>query len=156
MVCCVSLSDLVSKIRRHPWYELCLLPEALILLAVMRLMVLLVPFQRIASLLGLSPAPLLKPLVSPSQQLKVADSVGWAIRAMASRTPWESACLTQALAGMVMLQRRKIPALLFLGVAKSSAGPEKTAAHAWLTCGDAIITGGGDHEKYVVISSFCG
>lgn len=82
------------------------------------------------------------------------SKIGWAIQAAAARTPWESACLAQALTGMLMLSRRRGSATLYLGVAKDESGSDAMAAHAWLKCGDMILTGVSGYEAYSVISSF--
>ena len=150
---CVSSAEMLRKLQSRTWRELRLLPEALVLLGLMRLAVLLVPFQRTAGFLGLTQKNGILPDV-PSHQLSVAGTIGWAVRAMAARTPWESACLTQALAGMIMLQRRGIPAALYLGVAKDADDPKNMAAHAWLTCGDTMVTGESGYERFTVISTF--
>ncbi|MFZ4859324.1 MAG: lasso peptide biosynthesis B2 protein [Desulfuromonadaceae bacterium] len=151
----MSFPEILHKLRSRNWRELRLLPEALLLLAFMRLAVLLIPFQRTAGFLGLKPTLTSTANVSREQSCE-ADYIGWALRAMAFRTPWESACLTQALAGMIMLQRRGIPALLFLGVAKDGASPETMVAHAWLKCGNAIVTGKDGYERFTVLSTFTG
>ncbi len=59
-----------------------------------------------------------------------AKSIGRAVRTAASRTPWESKCLAQALAAALMLRWRQIPFVLTLGVAKTSNGtPASTPTH---------------------------
>jgi hypothetical protein len=55
---------------------------------------------------------------------------------------------------MVMLGRRGINTTLYLGVARDESGTEAMAAHAWLRCGAAILTGAGGVERYSAISSF--
>lgn len=151
----MSLPDILHKLRKRSWRERRLLPEALLWLGVMRLAVLLVPFQRSVAFLGLTQVGSSFSLPNP-EQTSAAAAIGWAVRGMAARTPWESSCLTQALAGMVMLQRRRVPALLFLGVAKDVTASGNLAAHAWLKCGDAVVTGEGGHDRFAVISSFAG
>ena len=151
----MSLIKVLIKLRARTWMERGLLLEAFVWLGMMRMAVLLVSFQRIANYMRLTrkeatpafPAPL---------QTRVASGIGWAVQAAAARTPWESACLTQALVGMVMLQRRGIPGILYLGVAKNLDTTINMAAHAWLKCGGDIITGGSGHERFSVISTFVG
>jgi hypothetical protein len=65
--------------------------------------------------------------------------VAWAIARMARLVPFAS-CLTQALAGQIMLARRHIGSTLHLGVAVAGAG--EFAAHAWLEKDDVILLGG--------------
>lgn len=144
-----------QKLRSRSWEERGLLLEALILLGLMRAAILLFPFQRIARWLKLitgEPPPC--QLTNPQQDL--AERVGWAIRAASARTIWQSTCLVQALAGAHMLQRRQLPANLTLGVAQNGEFKEGFAAHAWLRCGNLILTGEGGHEQYRVVSTFWG
>lgn len=142
-----------QKLRSRTWVERGLLVEALHLLGLMRAAILLFPFRRIVRWLKLEPAgPSPFQLTNAEQDL--AERIGWAIRVAAIRTPWESACLVQALAGVVMLQRRQLPASLTLGVAQNGEFKEGFDAHAWLRCGDLILTGKGGHERYQAVSTF--
>jgi hypothetical protein len=51
-----------------------------------------------------------------------------------------------------MLQRRGITSTLYLGV---DHGEEKWLdAHAWLRCGEVIVTGGAGAERFRIISTF--
>jgi hypothetical protein len=53
-----------------------------------------------------------------------------------------------------MLKRRRIAATLYLGVAKDENKAEKLAAHAWLRCGDVILTGAHGHRQFTVVAMF--
>jgi hypothetical protein len=81
-----------------------------------------------------------------------AEAIGWAVQGAAVRTPWLSACLVQSLAAHVMLRRRGLPSVVYLGVAKDAAG--NFIAHSWLRCGDRIVTGGGSQQRYSVIAAY--
>jgi len=87
-------------------------------------------------------------------QKKMALAIGKAITQAAVYTPWESACLAQSLTAQKMLRKRGIPGVFYLGVAKNAESEEKMKAHAWSQCGDTIITGGGGHEVFTVVSVF--
>ena len=65
---------------------------------------------------------------------------------------WRNACLVNAIVAKLMLRRRGIPSKLFLGLAKDAQRNLK--AHAWLTNGEYVITGGHHHTQYVVMTSF--
>ncbi len=149
---CVSLIDNLRKFSARSLQERWLFIEAFVLLGLMRAAILLFPFRRITALLGLKQGggtslPAADRAVDPS-------AIGWAVQAAAARTHWESACLAQALTGMVMLSRRGVGAILYLGVAKDENDPGAMSAHAWLRCGDAILTGAGGVERFSAISSF--
>ena len=147
-----SVTDTVSKLRDRSWREIGLAAEAFLLLGIFRAAILLLPFRKITALMGLVQNG--KGSAPPSIAALTPADVGWAIQAAAARTPWESACLAQALTGMAMLSRRGIGATLYLGVAKDGNDPEAMTAHAWLRCGDTILTGAGGAERFSVISSF--
>lgn len=148
---CVSLKSDLAKLLKRSGHERFLLLESVFLLGAIRAAVLCVPFRLIARLLRLTPreAPqCLPPDMAP------ASTVGWAVAAAASRTPWQSTCLVQALCGLVMLRRRGIPCTLCLGVAKEERAVEPVSAHAWLRCGGEILIGSGGQERFTLLSVF--
>ena len=142
----------LQKLISRPAQDWLLLAEAGFWLGVMRAAILVIRFQKIAGWLGLSISPD-SPAPSPAQSL-AAGQVGWAIRVMAPRTLWESACLAQSLACAQMLNRRRIPGLLFLGVALGLEANKKFAAHAWMRCGESILVGEGGHQRFQVLATF--
>jgi len=70
--------------------------------------------------------------------------LSWAISAAAARTPWRSDCLLQAMAADRWLRRCRMQPEFFIGVAKHAGG--QLRAHAWLRCGDAMVTGADDRN----------
>jgi len=87
-----------------------------------------------------------------SDQETRTRQVGWAVRAVARRTPWKSNCLVQAVAAKIMLRRRGIPSTVYLGVAKDPG--KDLSAHAWLRSGDVILTGKRNSGEFTVLSVF--
>lgn len=147
-----SLRLAPGKWRRRTRAERLLLLEAFALLGVARLMVLAIPFKWLALSLG-------KSMHKAGPQADFADPniarmIGRAVRSAANNTPWESVCLPQAVACQWMLKRRRIPATLYLGVAKNAEKPELLAAHAWLRCGDVILTGAPGCKRFRVVATF--
>lgn len=147
---------LVRQLRRllaRPRHEIALVFEALLWLALVRAALVVLPFRRIVGLAGLTqrssagPAPLAAIAGEPAR-------IGWALGAAAAHTPWQSTCLCQALAGAAMLRRRRLPSTLYLGVARDASAPERVAAHAWLCCDDAIVTGAGVHAQFRSVATF--
>jgi len=88
------------------------------------------------------------------EEMETAQKVAQAIIRASAYTPWESACLAQSLSVQKMLQKQGIPGVFYLGAMKDEESEEKMKAHAWSQCGDAIITGGGGHEEFTVLSVF--
>jgi hypothetical protein len=147
-----SLIDAPAKWRRRSRAERLLLLEAVVLLGVARLLLITIPFRWLAASLGKRMNESCARIAE--SDLQHARLVGQAVRSAANNTPWESVCLPQAVAGQWMLKRRRIPATLYLGVAKDEAKPERLAAHAWLRCGDVILTGNSGHRQFTVVATF--
>jgi len=140
---------MLAKVRRLGWAERGLLLEAAFWLGLARLGLLAVPFRRIAPLLGIHMAQAAEAVTQQAQTQ--AQRVGWAVSAVARRTPWKSACLVQAIAAKAMLRRRGIASTLYLGLARDDN--QTLQAHAWLSCGADMITGG-DPSRFTTMSSF--
>ena len=120
------------------------------LLHAMKLTILIVPFNRIAGRIGKVHAETsLEPLISDGIQ-----HVELAIRRASRYTFHQSKCYDQALTGKLMLQRRGLSSTLYFGLAKDSTNLLK--AHAWVRCGNRIITGRVVAEGYTVIVCFGG
>ena len=123
--------------------EVRLLVESALTMGLFRIALLLLSFRRLASW-GTENRGTAIDSVGPAQ-------VAWAIRVMASRTPWKNTCLVQGLAAAAMLRRRGLGFTLHLGVNKH--GPS-LSAHAWLSSGDLILTGNKGSERFFTISTF--
>ena len=127
--------------------------EAYATLGMMRTAILTVSFKRLTrSLEHVAKKKELQTL--NAQEMKTAKQVGQAIMRASAYTPWESACLAQSLTAQRMLQKRGIPGVFYLGAMKDEESEEKLKAHAWSQCGETIITGGGGHEEFTVLSVF--
>lgn len=120
-----------------------LLMRAVVWLAVARAMLLVMPFRRLSGQLasqrvrdnsGSNPDPKLLPRISR------------AVAIAASHVPWRSDCFPQAIAARKLLERYGYASTIHIGVAKNEG--EGLAAHAWLTSGDTVVTGGANLERY--------
>ncbi|NLG50448.1 MAG: lasso peptide biosynthesis B2 protein [Chloroflexi bacterium] len=103
-------------------------------LVVVRLGLWVLPFRKlqplVARLRGVPRGPV---------DAAVMREVAWAVQA-ASRYVPAATCLTQALTGQILLQRRGYPAQVEIGVAKDESG--QFMAHAWLRCDGVVLIGG--------------
>jgi hypothetical protein len=150
-----SGASLWRKLRQRTWPERWLLLEAAWWLSLLAAALNVVAFKRLTAWLGLKQTATGQETAQPLQQEAIA--VGWAVEAVAARTPWTSTCLAQALAGAQMLRRRGIASALTLGVALAPDKESHMEAHAWLQHGGALLTGGGGHRRFTPISTFlCG
>jgi hypothetical protein len=110
--------------------------EALILLAVARLLVVATPFRFLSRLLGRSR----RQGSGSTASLDEARQIGWALNAVGARVPWRCKCLERAVAGKFMLQRRGYSSYLTLGVRRPRPG-DPIRAHAWLRSGLNTVVG---------------
>ena len=83
---------------------------------------------------------------------KILKQISVAINIMSRHTFWESQCLVKAIAGMKMLEKRKIESTLYLGTAKEKNG--QLIAHAWLRSGPYYLTGFEGMNKFTVVGKF--
>lgn len=135
--------------QRRTWYERRLLVEAFFWLGLMRLLVLLLPFQWLLPLLRLRSCPVETALPAGSAPQPVAF-IHCAVQAASGYTPWTSNCLAQALAAQRMLQRRRLHSLLYIGVAQPA--DQALTAHAWVRCGKAFVTGEAGWRQFTPIT----
>lgn len=84
--------------------------------------------------------------------ISTINAIGHAIRRSSKFTLHDSRCYDQALTGKIMLNRRGLSATLYLGLAKESE--HQLSAHAWVRCGDSIVTGKAGMDRYMVIACF--
>jgi len=131
--------------RKLVWYEQLIVLESIALSALVRLIIIMIPFKWIFAYLEHESI-----LALPNNaDLLKARRIALAIRFFSAYFPWRALCLEQAIVGKLMLRRRHIPSTLFLGVNK---GSQTMQAHAWLTCGEERLTGGDNCDEYSIIS----
>lgn len=118
-----------------------------LLMGVMRLLLLLMPFQRLTRLMGKANIESPETLDELSQSR--ANKIGWSVYTMSRHTPWESKCLVQAMAAQTLLRWLRIPGTLYLGVKKGNGN--SLEAHAWVRSGKHIIVGDYGNEPYKCI-----
>lgn len=138
--------------RRRPLAEKLWFVPALLLLGLSRVALLVVPFRWISPRLGhnLRTAAVV-PLAGHAETAR-ALRIGHAIQAAARYTPWDSACLAQAMTARILLGLNRLPYALFLGAAK---GPDSgLTAHAWVCTGRVAVTGGHGFTSYTVVGTY--
>jgi len=128
--------------------------EAIWWLGILRMALCFLPFKYILRRMSLNMASGNASQGFPNRNGTKAAEIGWAVSAAAARVPWRSTCLIQALAGARMLRRRSIHATLHLGTARNPTNKSKLEAHAWLRCGDTILIGRHDRERFIELATF--
>lgn len=155
----------LQKLHEQSWSDRGLLLEALVWLGGMRAAILFLPFRHVAAMLKLTQTASSTTWSeafpadegAPSEKCE-AERIRRAVGVASSRAPWASTCLAQALAGIAMMQRRGLGGTLYLGIAPrggaAALSTEGLAPHAWLRCGDVLMTGGREPESYSVLGAF--
>jgi len=132
--------------------EQCLLPPSWCLLGLAAGATHLLPFHRIAPLLGRSVGPdTFNALPTERQRLK-AVAIGRSVQLAARHTPWKSLCQAQAIVARCWLGLFDIPYMVNYGVRKNELGALE--AHAWVCVGPVFVTGGDGHAGYTVVGAF--
>jgi hypothetical protein len=147
-----SISLVLRKLRNRSWAERWLLIRAIVALTLTRAAVRLLPFRVIARVLGLRHGPSVQRTDAASAER--ALQIGLAVRAVAAHLPWQSSCLTQALAAAALLRLSGIGATLSFGVARVPTDREQVIAHAWLCSGELMLTGELGRHRFTEFTSF--
>lgn len=139
-----SIRASLRRASSLPLADWALLSEAAICLALARLALRFAPFHQIASRLGAFVSPQEARARSaapadPTRAARLAERVGWAVRAAARHVPFAAVCLPQAIAARAMLRRRGVASVLHFGVAEG--GSKAFDAHAWLDAAGVEVTG---------------
>lgn len=120
--------------------------EAWLLLARARMILVFRPFNKILPVLQDKTNNSRKPDIALLQLVKLS------IARAAKRSPWRTKCFEQALAARMMLKRRGIATITYFGVLKNT--DNKMEAHAWLKCGDFVVTGWRRISEYKIVGMF--
>ena len=123
--------------------------EALVLLAVFRLVLACVPVRRIIAAVARRRAEEAPAGEATNQTRTIVRRVQWAVSAVARHSPVEFVCFPQALAGYAMLRRRGVPGTMVYGVARSPEG--ELVAHTWLMSGGQMLLGGDAAREFTEI-----
>jgi len=143
----------IKKFTKLSSEEKKLFLESYITLGIMRTAILTISFKRLTH--SLEHLPKKGEVVSlNNKEMQTAIAIGQAISRAVGYTPWESACLVQSLTAQRMLQKRGIPGVFYLGAMKDKETDGQMKAHAWLQCGETIITGVYGHKDFTVLSVF--
>ena len=131
----------LRKFIRLPHADRGLLVSAVVSVLKARVTLMFVPVRKIL-------LPVV-PRTEPESSDIEAARISWAVETAGRIVPTGGNCLVRAIAGRAMLARRGVSSQIRLGVAKNS--PDILTAHAWLECGDRIVTGEGEHLGYAAL-----
>ena len=149
----MNLSVLNRKLKsfiRINWRDKILFFKAFFLCGIARIVILFIPFRVLRRFLGV-------PKEESSYDIKIeefrrVEKIAWAVNVASKYTPWESKCLVKAITAQRMLKRYKVYSTIYLGVNKDEKN--NMGAHAWLRCGNLLVTGGHEKENFKEVAKF--
>ena len=133
--------------KRKTISDYTLFVEAWTYLSIVKLLIVFFPFKKIALLIGKSQEETAKEPIVDTRISVIEISI---IRAV-KYALFTSKCYDQALAITLMFKRRRIPSTIYFGLCKEN---EKLFAHAWVRCGDKIVSGKLGYERFTPVAWF--
>lgn len=152
----VRLMQTIRALRRHSPSAVALAALAWVLVALSEVALTVLPFRRLAPVLGQEIGPAVRvPLASPTA-LRSAILIAEALSMASAHVPVRSDCLRQALAAALLCRLFGVPFVACLGASHSATGPGgPLSAHAWVQCGSVVVSGGtGNFRRLGVVTSF--
>jgi len=122
--------------------------EAGILLLLSNLSIKIIPFRRIYRFLHANWNSRTHVVLDGTENIKL---VMLSLSRAANLLPWKSRCLSQSIAAFVMLRRRGIPAVMFVGV--KSLEDSSLLAHAWVHTGHEVTIENSEIATYTPLVS---
>ena len=81
--------------------------------------------------------------------------LSYAIGAAAGHVPWRSDCFPQCIAARALLNKEGLSSTIHLGVER--VGEADLEGHAWLTCGEFVVAGGGTNlDRFTEVHRYPG
>ena len=121
-----------------------LLLRATAWLAIARIMLTVMPFRQLSARLS---AKSNSPQIEPDPDL--LQRITYAVSAAANNVPWRSDCFPQTIAARMLLKRYGHASTIHFGVER--VGEDVLEGHAWLTCGETVVTGAAELDRYAEV-----
>jgi hypothetical protein len=131
----------IGKFSQLEWADKWLFIRAVFWLAVVRIVLLFMPFRRLFENQTVDSRS-----VAVDADPEFLRRVTYAVSSAANHVPWRSDCFPQTIAARVLLKRRGYESIIHVGVER--VGEDMLNGHAWLTCGDIVVTGGSELHRY--------
>jgi len=144
------MSALHSKIKKVNAKDTWLFVRAVFWTGIARILIVFIKLKRFSFILGEHMKE--TPETTASENLELLKAVGLAINRASRVVPWRCKCYEQAIAAKVILRGYGIKTTMYYGVAKDP--DKKLIAHAWVRCGDYIVTGRKGMKRFTVVGAF--
>ncbi len=110
-------------------------------LLIARIMLVVMPFKRLSARLSTESNTT---QIEPDQDL--LRRIGYAVSTAANNVPWRADCFPRTIAARMLLKRFGYASTIHFGVDR--VGEDGLEGHAWLTCGETVVTGGADLDRH--------
>ena len=140
----------IAKFFKTPFFDKKLFFRALYYSLKYRIITSLLPVKFYVSNFG--KAQIQNSMSPIESQLKTITSIYKAVRRSTIYLPFGQKCLIEAIVAKKLLKQNSIDSTLYLGVARN--GQKRLIAHAWLKCGDYIVTGRKGIENFAVVEYY--
>lgn len=137
--------------RNLPRFVRYRVPATWLLLGVARLLVLVMPFKKMAPMLGQKSLHASTALLLP-EQLPQARYIKQLIRVSSNYCPWNANCFAQAIVAIWWFGWYRLPYTLYFGLTKHSQ--HQMSAHAWVVAGPVAVTGAYSFDQYTVVGIY--
>lgn len=145
----------LAAARRQPVFVLLWLVPAWILIGLSSAVIALVPFRRIAPWLGVNLGAVAHRPPGTAAQQRRASLIGRTVGLAAHYASFRADCFPQALAARILCGLWRVPYAVHFGVALGGEGEAKMRAHAWVSCGDVVVSGGaGSFAAHTPVACF--
>jgi len=138
----------LARLRKLGGADWLLLGEAAVAVTIASAAIALLPFRRLAGLMGRDGPP-----EQPSAEaVAVVRKVRWSVEATSRRLPWKTVCFQKGLALHWMLRRRRLDSRLHYGVAQSAE--EGLRAHVWVSWREGMVIGGEVADQFTCLAIY--
>ena len=142
----------VAKFIKYSAKEKGLIVEVLLNIWFSKVLLIFLPFKWIAPQLGTQDRESPKQLSVKDENC--AKQISSIFKKIDPHLHLKNKCLVQAIAAKWMFKRRRIPSTLYLGARPGQEGEAHYRFHAWLRCGNLIVTGDKNISALKILSKF--
>ncbi|RFS18301.1 lasso peptide biosynthesis B2 protein [Emticicia sp. C21] len=128
-----------------------LFAEAVCTSAIVKFSLLFMPFNKVSRWLGNRNLQVSETQIPSEKDIYLVETQK-ALKLCDKYTPWPTECYTQALTAKILLHKRAINSVLYIGFKKGENNHFE--GHAWLISQSHVITGHCDFSQYQVHSFF--
>ena len=150
----MTLTQKASYIIQLPLEEKAWLIAFFIGSLISRIAILALPMNKLTRFMGHHLENRMVCIPASQKNTLTAIKMGRLMNMVSNNVPWKCACLSEALCLKWLLNRYRIPYVLYLGATLTSTSATSIKAHAWVDVGEQTIIDNYDDIDYRVTATF--